>query len=192
MKTCPVFQQPLSDAVNRRAGARCRKPSRGKPPKRSISVYGIARNETGVPVPRAWRVAHMNPARASLASRAEEWPWSSVHDYTGSVQRPVATPSGLQIDRGLLPAGGAYVATPVVAMYAPTVARRRAAGLLQAPTACELWLGYPPATPKRAYMPTTTVGTYAPPACCCCSNPSRRMQCRNVPWRMSSPRRGVL
>jgi REP element-mobilizing transposase RayT len=35
----------------------------------------------------------LNPVRAGLASRAEEWPWSSVHDYAGSVQRPVATPS---------------------------------------------------------------------------------------------------
>lgn len=47
---------------------------------------------------------HLNPVRAGLASRAEEWPWSSVHDYMGSVERPVATPSGLQIDRVLLPA----------------------------------------------------------------------------------------
>jgi hypothetical protein len=42
--------------------------------------------------------------KAGLVSRPEEWPWSSVHDYTGSVQRPVATPSGLAVDRVLLPA----------------------------------------------------------------------------------------
>ena len=30
--------------------------------------------------------------RAGLVSHPEEWPWSSVHDYTGSVQRPVAGP----------------------------------------------------------------------------------------------------
>jgi REP element-mobilizing transposase RayT len=47
---------------------------------------------------------HLNPVRAGLASCAEEWPWSSVHDYTGSVERRVATPSGLEIDRVLLPA----------------------------------------------------------------------------------------
>jgi putative transposase len=35
---------------------------------------------------------HLNPVRAGLVGRAEEWPWSSVHDYTGSVQHPVATP----------------------------------------------------------------------------------------------------
>jgi hypothetical protein len=49
---------------------------------------------------------HLNPVKAGLASRPEEWPWSSVHDYTGSVQRPAATPSGLAIDRVLLPADG--------------------------------------------------------------------------------------
>ena len=49
---------------------------------------------------------HLNPVKAGLASRPEDWPWSSVHDYTGSVQRPAATPSGLAIDRVLLPADG--------------------------------------------------------------------------------------
>ncbi len=47
---------------------------------------------------------HLNPVKAGLVSRQEDWPWSSVHDYTGSVQRSVATPSGLCIDRVLLPA----------------------------------------------------------------------------------------
>ena len=46
----------------------------------------------------------LRTVRAGLVSRAEEWPWSSVHDYTGGVQHPVATPSGLEIDRVLLPA----------------------------------------------------------------------------------------
>jgi putative transposase len=46
---------------------------------------------------------HLNPVRAGLVSRPEDWRWSSVHDYTGSVQRPVATPSGLSVDRVLLP-----------------------------------------------------------------------------------------
>ena len=49
---------------------------------------------------------HLNPVKAGLAKRPEDWPWSSVHDYTGSVQRPAATPSGLAIDRVLLPADG--------------------------------------------------------------------------------------
>jgi putative transposase len=47
---------------------------------------------------------HWNPVKAGLVSRPEEWPWSSVHDYTGSVQRPVVTPSGLAVGRLLLPA----------------------------------------------------------------------------------------
>jgi REP element-mobilizing transposase RayT len=47
---------------------------------------------------------HLNPVRAGLVSRPEDWRWSSVHDYTGSVQRLVATPSGLSVDRVLLPA----------------------------------------------------------------------------------------
>ncbi|MGH9448453.1 MAG: transposase, partial [Terriglobia bacterium] len=46
---------------------------------------------------------HWNPVKAGLVSRPEEWAWSSVHDYTGSVQRPVVTPSGLAVDRVLLP-----------------------------------------------------------------------------------------
>ena len=47
---------------------------------------------------------HLNPVKAGLVSRPEDWPWSSVHDYTGSVNRVPATPSGLSVDRVLLPA----------------------------------------------------------------------------------------
>jgi putative transposase len=47
---------------------------------------------------------HLNPVKAGLVRCATDWPWSSVHDYTGSLQRPVPTPSGLRIDRVLLPA----------------------------------------------------------------------------------------
>ena len=47
---------------------------------------------------------HLNPVKAGLVSRAEDWPWSSVHDYTGSVNRVPAIPSGLSVDRALLPA----------------------------------------------------------------------------------------
>ena len=35
---------------------------------------------------------HLKPVKAGLVSRAEDWPWSSVHDYTGSVNRVPATP----------------------------------------------------------------------------------------------------
>lgn len=48
---------------------------------------------------------HLNPVRAGLVKRAEDWPWSSVHDFECSVQRPAATPNSLLIDRVLLPAG---------------------------------------------------------------------------------------
>jgi putative transposase len=47
---------------------------------------------------------HLNPVNAGLVRCATDWPWSSVPDYTGSVEHPVATPSGLGIDRVLLPA----------------------------------------------------------------------------------------
>lgn len=47
---------------------------------------------------------HLNPVRAGLVRRAEDWPWSSASDYTGSVNRAPATPSSLSVDRVLLPA----------------------------------------------------------------------------------------
>jgi putative transposase len=47
---------------------------------------------------------HLNPVKAGLASHPEDWPWSSVHDNTGSINRAPATPSGLSVDRVLLPA----------------------------------------------------------------------------------------
>jgi len=61
-------------------------------------------------------------------------------------------------------AGGAYVATLLSRCMRPW-SPGDALGQLQGPIACEPWLGYAPPTPKRAYMPTTTVGTYAPPCC---------------------------
>jgi len=47
---------------------------------------------------------HLNPVRAGLARRPEDWPWSSVHDYQGSLNYAPTTPSGLSADRVLLPA----------------------------------------------------------------------------------------
>ena len=47
---------------------------------------------------------HLNPVKAGRAGRPEDWRWSSVHDYTGGTNRATATPSGLAIDRVLLPA----------------------------------------------------------------------------------------
>ena len=46
---------------------------------------------------------HLDAVKAGWVSRPEEWPGSSVHDYTGRVQRVVATPTGLCLDRVLLP-----------------------------------------------------------------------------------------
>jgi len=47
---------------------------------------------------------HLNPVRAGLARHPEDWPWSSVHDYQGSLNCVPTTPSGLSVDRVLLPA----------------------------------------------------------------------------------------
>jgi len=47
---------------------------------------------------------HLNPVRAGLVKRAEDWPWSSARDYTGSVSRAVSPNRVLAIDRILLPA----------------------------------------------------------------------------------------
>jgi putative transposase len=47
---------------------------------------------------------HLNPVKAGLASRPEDWPWSSVHDYTGTLKRAPVPPSGLSVDRIVMPA----------------------------------------------------------------------------------------
>ena len=47
---------------------------------------------------------HLNPVRAGLVKRAEDWPWSSARDYTGSVSGAVGPNRVLAIDRMLLPA----------------------------------------------------------------------------------------
>ena len=47
---------------------------------------------------------HLNPVKAELVSRPEDWRWSSVHDYMGTTKRATPTPSGLAVDRVLLPA----------------------------------------------------------------------------------------
>jgi len=47
----------------------------------------------------------LNPVRACPVKRPEGWPWSSVHDYTGSVMTTAVSASGtLAVDRVLLPA----------------------------------------------------------------------------------------
>ena len=47
---------------------------------------------------------HLNPVRAGLVKRAEDWPWSSVHDYSGSLSAGVSANPILAVDRILLPA----------------------------------------------------------------------------------------
>ncbi|MGO8819216.1 MAG: hypothetical protein ACLQVG_31640 [Terriglobia bacterium] len=47
---------------------------------------------------------HLNPMKAELAKRLEDWPWSSIQDYTGNLANSPVTPSGLSVDRVLLPA----------------------------------------------------------------------------------------
>jgi hypothetical protein len=48
------------------------------------------------------RYIHLNPVKAGLVDRAEDWPWSSVHDYGGNVGEAPATDSGSTINRVLL------------------------------------------------------------------------------------------
>jgi putative transposase len=47
---------------------------------------------------------HQNPPKAGLVSRAEDWTWSSVHEYSGTLRAAASTHPVLQIDRVLLPA----------------------------------------------------------------------------------------
>jgi hypothetical protein len=42
--------------------------------------------------------------KARWANLREDWPWSRVHDYTGNITDAPVTPSGLSVDRVLLPA----------------------------------------------------------------------------------------
>ncbi len=42
---------------------------------------------------------HLNPVRAGLVERAEDWPWSSVRDYTGWLSGTVSAHPILPIDR---------------------------------------------------------------------------------------------
>ena len=46
----------------------------------------------------------ISTVKAGLVSRPEDWRWSSVHDYTGTINQAPITPSGLSVDRVSLPA----------------------------------------------------------------------------------------
>jgi hypothetical protein len=45
---------------------------------------------------------HLNPVTAGFAARPEDWKWSSVHDFTGSV-RATGKASPIPVDRILMP-----------------------------------------------------------------------------------------
>ena len=47
---------------------------------------------------------HLNPVRAGLVERAEDWPWSSMRDYAGNLSAVASGHRILPIDRILLPA----------------------------------------------------------------------------------------
>ena len=47
---------------------------------------------------------HLNPVTAGLVARAEDWPWSSVHDHCGRLSAAPNPNRLLTIDRILLPA----------------------------------------------------------------------------------------
>ena len=47
---------------------------------------------------------HLNPVRRGLLRRAEEWKWSSVHEYAGMAGEEQERRCGLRIDRVRLPA----------------------------------------------------------------------------------------
>jgi len=46
---------------------------------------------------------HLNPVKAGLVECPEDWKWSSVHDYTGTVKSPRGKGSPIPVDRVLLP-----------------------------------------------------------------------------------------
>jgi REP-associated tyrosine transposase len=47
---------------------------------------------------------HQNPVKAGLVRRAEDWAWSRVQEYSGTVKAPLSRHPILAIDRVLLPA----------------------------------------------------------------------------------------
>jgi putative transposase len=47
---------------------------------------------------------HFNPVKAGRVGRPEEWKWSSVHDYTGTIAAPAGAGSPIPVNRINLPA----------------------------------------------------------------------------------------
>jgi REP-associated tyrosine transposase len=48
---------------------------------------------------------HLNPVKAGLVERPEDWPWSSVREYSVSIQEEATRHPFLPIRRVLLPSG---------------------------------------------------------------------------------------
>ena len=46
---------------------------------------------------------HLNPVKAGLVQQPDEWPWSSVREYSGTIQEEATRHPILPIDRVLLP-----------------------------------------------------------------------------------------
>ena len=46
---------------------------------------------------------HWNPVKAGWVERSEDWKWSSVHDYTGTVNAPFGKGSPIPVDRIMMP-----------------------------------------------------------------------------------------
>jgi putative transposase len=47
---------------------------------------------------------HLNPVKAGLVRRPDDWKWSSVHDYTGTLRALAGAGSPIPVDRITLPA----------------------------------------------------------------------------------------
>ena len=47
---------------------------------------------------------HLNPVKAGFVQRPDDWKWSSVHDYTGTLRAPAGAGSPIPVDRITLPA----------------------------------------------------------------------------------------
>jgi len=46
---------------------------------------------------------HWNPVKAGLVKRPEDWKWSSLQDYTGTVNAPCGRGSPIPVDRIMMP-----------------------------------------------------------------------------------------
>ena len=97
--TISRVMESIKDAATKRINRSCREVGRLLQPR----FFDRALRTVREYVERVQYI-HLNPVKAGLVDRPEDWPWSSVHDYTGGVNQVPAPPSGLWVDRVLLPA----------------------------------------------------------------------------------------